>query len=216
MTLDVHSFETDRAFGESASSDPFWEAVYRLAIPLFDQLRTRSDDCRSQRLGIDDLVLRTDGTVVRVQKKARRGGDGSDIALEVVHEFDDGRKKLGWIEEQDPKEDFFAYGFPHLRLAYVFPRLSLLRAWRQNEVEWRTIARESMRVGLGDNSEAKSGPIIDLVGWIRSRNKTYWTHSIVVGAGRLIAAVADTMTIRLDDEPRIGGDAPLFNAGAVR
>jgi len=202
MTAPARSFARDLAFGESVAAAPFWQAVYREAIPGFDQVRANGDDCRSQRLGIDDLVLRTDGSVVRVQKKARRSGDGSDIALEVVHEYVDGRKKPGWIEEREPKEDFFAYGFPHLELAYVFPRLSLAQAWRENEREWRAIARESRRLGLDGNPNAVSGPMLELVGWIRSWNVPngglpYWTHSIVIGAGRLIAAVADTMTIRL-------------------
>jgi hypothetical protein len=199
MTIAVHDFREDLRWGESVAVAPFWEDVYRVAIVGFDQLRSDPRDCRSQRLGIDDLVLRTDGSIVRVQKKARRPpADGSDIALEIVHEHFDGREnRPGWIEEQRPAEDYFAYGFPHLALAYVFPRQQLLRAWNDNAPEWRRLARESMRLALAENPRAKSGPLVELVGWIRARNGGYWTHSIIVQAGVLIAAVADTMTIKL-------------------
>lgn len=205
MTAGTGSLDADKEFGERASVLPFWEAIYRACIPGFDHLRADSRNNAAQHLGIDDLVVLRNGDVIKIQKKARRPPlDGSDVALEWLHVYRDGAKKCGWIEERSPGEHFLAYGFPHLSLAYVFPRMSLLLAWEANRKDWLQKARESQRRARLDNPNAKFGKPIDSIGWCRSPNPpsdpVYWTHSVIVPTRLLIAAVADTMTVQLAPE----------------
>lgn len=128
----VHNFERDLKFSEEASDEAFWDAIYKKAFPNMVNHMLCSGDTKSQRMGIDRLVLLSNGKVLRIDEKKRREVY-DDILLEFVSVDTTGAP--GWIEK-DLAIDYLAYAFMPIERVYLFPWDMLRRAWKYYKREW--------------------------------------------------------------------------------
>lgn len=130
--LAVHDFKKQLAYSETASDEPFWDAVYRKAFPNMVNHMVCSGNTHSQRIGIDRLILLASGRVLSIDEKKRRE-EYDDILLEYVSVDTTGAP--GWIEK-DLAIDYIAYAFMRSRRVYLFDWLALRRAWSHYKSAW--------------------------------------------------------------------------------
>ena len=128
----MHDFRERLKWSEDASSEPFWEAVYRKAFPSMSGFLPNCADNDAQRRGIDRLILLGNGRVLKIDEK-KREKDYPDILLE--HIAQDVQDKPGWIEK-DLDVDYLAYAFMPSRRVYLWDWLLLRRAWGQFKLDW--------------------------------------------------------------------------------
>jgi hypothetical protein len=93
----IHDFKERLEFSESASGEPFWDAIYRKAFPGMVSHMPCPGDTQSQRLGIDRLILLSSGRVLAIDEK-KREQDYNDILLEYLS--NDSTGAPGWIEKE--------------------------------------------------------------------------------------------------------------------
>ena len=132
-TRAVHNFDEDLAFSEQASCEPFWDAIYRKAFPDLLSHMLCSGKSKAQELGIDRLILLSNGFTLKVEEKKRRKAY-PDIAFE--HTANDRTKAPGWIEK-DLAINYLAYAFLPIKTAYLFDWQMLKRAWREFGAVWK-------------------------------------------------------------------------------
>lgn len=173
----IHSFKESLAWGEEASAEPFWEAVYRRAFPDMVSLSRNNAHNTGQRLGIDRWISLSSGKVLAIDEKRRRI-ERDDILLE--YRSNDRTGAPGWINK-DLQIDFLAYAFIESRRCYLFPWLLLRRAWLRFGEEWhhKAFGRE-----LGFTL-------------IEAQNPGYVTKSVAVPTSLLLAAVKNASIIDL-------------------
>lgn len=129
----VHDFKERLAFSEAASTEPFWDAVYRKAFPdLVNHMQT-TGATDSQRSGIDRVLHLRNGRTIYIDEK-KREQEYPDILLEFVSVDTTGAP--GWIEK-DLAIDYLAYAFMPTHRCYLFPWLMLRRAWLHHRDEWK-------------------------------------------------------------------------------
>ena len=68
----IHNFDDDLAFSEVASFEAFWDAVYRKAFPNMVSHMPCPGDFASQRMGIDRIILLSNGKTLAIDEKKRR------------------------------------------------------------------------------------------------------------------------------------------------
>lgn len=175
----VHNFQERLAFSEKASDEPFWEQIYRKAFPRMVNLMLGSGDTDSQRMGIDRVILLSNGKMLTVDEKKREKTWG-DILLEYVSVDTTGAP--GWIEK-DLAIDFLAYAFMDTRRVYLFSWLLLRMAWQRHKEQWLEKAR----------SEQDGFRIVP------AQNKGYVTKSVAVPIRVLQEAVQVAAVISLDN-----------------
>lgn len=130
--LAVHDFRRQLAYSETASDEPFWNAVYRKAFPNMVNHMVCSGNTQSQRMGIDRLILLSSGRTLSVDEKKRRE-EYDDILLEYVSVDTTGAP--GWMEK-DLAIDYIAYAFMRTQRVYLFDWPMLRRAWLHYKSVW--------------------------------------------------------------------------------
>lgn len=175
----MHSFAKSLAWGEEASCEPFWEAVYRKAFPSVVSISRNGAANGAQWLGIDRWVCLSNGKVLTVDEK-RRKLERDDILLEYVS--NDRTNAPGWVKK-NLQIDFLAYAFIESRRCYLFPWLLLRQSWQTYGEEWlhRAFARE---------------PGFRLV---EAQNPGYVTKSVAVPTRLLLEAVSRASIIDLPE-----------------
>jgi len=163
-------FNADLEFSHSLSSETFWYDVYREAFPGLESAVCVRNDGWAQRGGIDRVLTLASGKTLTVDEKGRRG-DWPDIALEYKHVYTNGHKTLGWIAKELAC-DYLAYAFVPSKRCFLFPFLTLRRAWRLNGLRWKN--------QFGD---------------IASDNGTYKSHSVCVPTDLLLKSVSEAMLV---------------------
>lgn len=171
----THSFAASLAWGEEASTEPFWEAVYRKAFPGLVTISRNAADNAAQRLGIDRWIHLGNGKTLTVDEK-RRKRERPDVLLEYLS--NDRSGAVGWIEKDLPI-DFLAYGYVESGRCLLFPWPFLRRAWLHWAPEWKRKAK------------AREGGFQ----CVEACNATYSTHSIAVPTSLLLAAVKNASII---------------------
>lgn len=166
----VHDFKEMLAFSEQASDEPFWDAVYRKAFPGMVNHMLASGDTESQRMGIDRVIILSNGQVLKVDEK-KRTKVYPDILLEYISVDKTGAP--GWIEK-DLAIDYLAYAFMQNRKVYLFPWLLLRRAWYHFKDKW-----------------------IETYPKIVANNSNYKTISVAVPINVLVSAVSLASIIQL-------------------
>lgn len=176
----IHSFEESLAWGEEASAEPFWDAVYRKAFPDLVTISRNAANNSAQRLGIDRWIHLSSGKTLTVDEK-RRKLDRQDILLEYLS--NDRTNAPGWIEK-DLQIDFLAYAFVESGRCYLFCWPMLRRTWIAFKEEWlhRAYAED---------------PGFRL---IEARNRGYTTKSIAVPTTVLLSAVKNASIIDVNGE----------------
>lgn len=130
--LMVHDFRERLAFSEVASDEPFWLEVYKKAFPNMVNFMSCPGDTKSQRDGIDRVILLASGRILKIDEK-KREREYPDILLEYISVDTTGAP--GWVEKDLPI-DYLAYAFMTSRRVYLFPWDMLRRAWIQFKTEW--------------------------------------------------------------------------------
>ena len=128
----VHDFNTQLSYSETASDEPFWNEIYMKALPNMVNHMICSGDTQSQRMGIDRLILLSNGKVLTIDEKKRKE-EYPDILLEYVSVDTTGTP--GWMEK-DLSIDYLAYAFMQSKRVYLFDWLALRRAWLHFKEEW--------------------------------------------------------------------------------
>lgn len=166
-----HDFRERLAYSELASCEPFWDAIYRRAFPNLVSHMPCPGDFQSQRMGIDRIILLSNGRTLAIDEK-KREEEYPDILLEYISRDKD--NVPGWIEK-DLAIDFLAYAFMPSRRVYLFPWETLRRAWRTNKLMWL--------------DKYKIPP---------ARNNGYNTLSVAVPIGLLLQSVSSASIVKLD------------------
>lgn len=133
--LTVHDFKNDLAYSEAASDESFWDAIYKKAFPNMVNHMLCSGNTQSQRMGIDRLILLSNGRTLSIDEKKRRE-EYQDILLEYISVDTTGAP--GWIEK-DLTIDYLAYAFMKSKRVYLFDWLALRRAWQHYKDTWKRI-----------------------------------------------------------------------------
>jgi hypothetical protein len=181
MSQVLHDFREQLAWGEGAKDAPFWSAVLRKAFPDATGIADNPGKNTGQRLGIDAAVLLASGTVIRVQKKARRKLY-PDVLLEVEHKGPL-YNAPGWME-QDQQIDYLCYGYVDDRICHVLPWLTLRRTWLHFREEWTA------------NAKAKRGGFH----WSEAQNRGYATYGVCVPTSVLKDALLRAFTVDVTAE----------------
>jgi hypothetical protein len=169
----THDFTAEREFSETAGSEPFWDAVYRQAFPNLVAHMPCPGDFASQRMGIDRVLLLSNGKTLAIDEKKRREVY-TDILLEYISV--DTTQAPGWMEK-DLAIDFLAYAFMPTQRVYLLPWPILRRAWLHYGAEWKRKFRS-----------------------VPGKNPTYTTWSIAVPIGVLLQAVSNAQIVQLPPE----------------
>ena len=128
----IHNFQDRLKWSESASHQPFWDAVYRKAFPgLVNHMQCPGDQ-PTQRMGVDRLVYLNNDRVLRIDEK-KRDKVYPDILLEYLS--NDKTKAPGWMEK-NLVIDYIAYAFMPTQKVYLLDWLTLRRAWVANKGSW--------------------------------------------------------------------------------
>ena len=128
----VHDFQDELEFSVKASDEPFWDAIYRKAFPDMVSQTLCNGDTKSQRLGIDRVVVLASGRILKIDEKKRRQ-EYNDILLEYISVSTTGAP--GWIE-RDLAIDYLAYAFMQSRRVYLFDWCMLRRVWLAHKDDW--------------------------------------------------------------------------------
>lgn len=166
----IHDFRERLAFSEAASSEPFWDAVYRKAFPnLVNHMQTLGPTA-SQRSGVDRVLHLANGRTLYIDEK-KREKEYPDILLEYVSNDRSGAP--GWIEK-DLAIDYLAYAFMPSQRCYLYPWLLLRRAWLNYGKQWKADYRK-----------------------VKAQNDTYATWSVAVPIPELRKAISQSMIIEV-------------------
>lgn len=169
----IHNFDERLAWSETASCEPFWDAVYKKAFSNLVNHMQCSGNTASQRQGVDRVLHLSNGKTLYVDEK-KRSQVYPDILLEYVSVSTTGAP--GWIEK-DLVIDYLAYAFMPTKRVYLFSWPMLRRAWLRYGREWR-----------------------DKYPRIVAMNREYETHSVAVPISVLQRAVALSAIIDVSQE----------------
>jgi len=165
----IHNFYESLEVSHKYADAPWWEKVYRAAFGGdFASMACIRDDGWAQRGGIDRIVLLKSGRHILVDEKVRQKA-WPDILLERWS--DEERRIAGWIQKPLACE-FIAYAMVETEVCYLFPTLSLQRAWRINGKQWIKKYKE-----------------------VRAYNKGYTTLSVAVPIAELFKCLTEAMTV---------------------
>lgn len=170
-----HNFATSLALSKEQEDSPWWMEIYARAFPGYMAAVSVRNDGWAQRGGIDRVVTLKSGKTVTVDEKVRLQ-DWPDIALERWS--DKARRVPGWVQK-DLACDFIAYAFVPSQRCYLFPFLTLRRAWNLEGKRWCELA------------EAEQGGFHVIL----AKNEGYVTESIAVPIEILLASIRQAMVI---------------------
>lgn len=166
----IHDFKRCLAYSERASDEPFWDAVYKKAFPNLVNQMICSGNTKSQRDGIDRVLLLSNGKIIKIDEK-KRSKDYSDILLEYISV--DTTNAPGWIEKDLPI-DYLAYAFMPSKKVYLFSWDILRRAWLHFKSDW-----------------------LNKYKIVTAQNNGYLTYSVAVPIDELLKAIKEASIIRL-------------------
>lgn len=170
-----HDFATSLALSHEQADAECWPEIYSRAFPGYLSAVSVRRDGWAQRGGIDRVVTLRSGKTVTIDEKVR-SKDWDDIALERWSDRD--RRTPGWIQK-DLACDFIAYAFIPSQRCYLFPALTLRRAWQLEGRNWIELAE----------TEAGGFRIV------LAENRNYVTESVAVPTEILLAAVRQAMVV---------------------
>lgn len=177
----LHDFKESLALSKEFEDAPWWGEVYAKAFPGFHSMMSVRDDGWEQRAGIDRVVQLKSGKTVKIDEKVR-AKDWGDIALERWS--DKAKQTPGWVQK-DLDCDFIAYAFVPSQRCYLFPFLTLRKAWILEGRRWCEMAAENVggfRV-------------------VEAPNRGYVTESIAVPIEILLASIRQAMVVSWTGAP---------------
>lgn len=139
--MTVHDFKEQLEWSEAAGYEPFWDAVYKKAFPNLVNHMMCSGDVKSQRMGIDRLILLANGKTISIDEKKRKSVY-PDILLEYISVDTTGAP--GWMDK-DLAIDYLAYAFMPTKKCYLLPWPLLRRAWLHYGAKWIADGKSKQR-----------------------------------------------------------------------
>jgi hypothetical protein len=173
--MNEHDFRESLALSAAHENAPWWASIYSRAFPGHLSAVSVRDDGWAQRAGIDRVVTLKSGKTVTIDEKVRARSYG-DIALEQWSDL--ARRVPGWMQK-DLGCDFIAYAFVPDSRCYLFPFLTLRRAWLEKGAEWIALAKQGKR----------GFRIVD------ATNRGYVTRSVAVPIPELLRAISHAQVI---------------------
>lgn len=165
-----HDFRERLSYSEQASTEPFWELVYRTAFPNMVNQMPLSGDTAGQRKGHDRIVYLSNGHTITLDEK-KRSQEWPDFLLEYISVDKTGAP--GWMEK-DLDIDYLAYAYMPIQRVYLLPWLPLRRAWRWYSEQWK-----------------------EKYGTIRAHNQGYTTLSVPVPRQIVLTEICRGMIVQL-------------------
>jgi len=173
----IHNFQEDLEYSEKASAELFWKNIYQKAFPNLVNIMSCPGDYESQRMGIDRIILLSNGKTLKIDEKKRRE-NWDDILLEYISI--DTTNTPGWIEK-NLAIDYLAYAFMPLQKAYLLPWPMLKRVWLHFGKDWKKLG-EDEKEGFRK---------------VEAENNDYKTISVAVPITILLKEVKNAMIIQL-------------------
>lgn len=160
----AHSFAEQDAFSKRAEDEAFWLAAYKAFFPDFLTMSPCVPNVDAQRMGVDRVIVLTNGREVRIDEKKRAqtytGADGKpDILLEFLS--NDRIGAPGWIAKP-LLIDFIAYGLLDTKMVYMLPWDGLRRVWRGNGDGWKQRYGVKKAVNNGYSTHSVAVPVSEL------------------------------------------------------
>lgn len=158
-SVKTNHFNEDLSYSIKASEESFWEQIYRKAFPNFVSMMGCPGDFESQRMGIDRVILLSNGLTLKIDEKKRRD-DRTDILLEYLSNDKTGAP--GWIEK-DLAIHYLAYAFMPSKQCYLFDWPMLRAAWiHWGETRWKKIYSIPPAHNTGYDTYSVAIPISEL------------------------------------------------------
>jgi len=166
----THDFIKEKEWSEAQGDEPFWKAVYQKAFPNMVNMMPCPGNFASQRMGIDRIILLSNGKTISIDEKKRRE-TRKDILLEYLS--NDQTRALGWIEK-DLSIDYLAYAFMPAKTCYLFDWPILRLTWMRFKTDW-----------------------LKLYTIPPARNNGYNTYNVAIPIHVLMGSVSNTRMIQL-------------------
>lgn len=163
-----NDFRLDLAYSQVSSEEDFWQAVYRKAFPNLVNQMACPGDHESQRMGIDRIILLSNGMTIKIDEKKRRT-EYKDILLEFLS--NDKTGALGWVEK-NLAINYIAYAFMESRRVYLLDWQMLKRVWLKFGDEWKRTYKI-----------------------VKAPNSQYTTHSVAVPIDVLLSKIKSATII---------------------
>lgn len=161
---EVHDFRKQLAYSEKASEESFWIAIYQKAFPDMVNCMSGSGDTQSQRMGIDRVILLSNGKTLYIDEKKRRK-KYPDFCLEYISVDKTGAP--GWMEK-DLCIDYLGYAFMPEKTAYLLPWLLLKRGWNYYKEEWKKKYFKVEAINKGYKTISVAVPISIVLGVVKN------------------------------------------------
>ena len=142
----------------------WWDAIYHTTFPDIVQIERVPTGTDLQKAGVDVILHRGNGQLIRIDEKYRRVSYG-DLALE----FESTETLPGWIEKDAPI-DYLFYGVWPKGDYWILPWPILKQVWLENKTAW-----------------LRRYPIIQAV------NTSWVSRSVTVPWSVILAAVANKL-----------------------
>jgi hypothetical protein len=137
----VHRFGERLKHSQDLSDEPSWIAFYRRIWPDLVSCVRIDANSRWQKIGIDRLVLLSNGNEITVDEK-KRDKDWGDLLIEewsVYYGPNDPKNKIGWSLDPEKQCDFVAYAVPPSKKCYLLPYELTRQTCLFNLERWKTL-----------------------------------------------------------------------------
>jgi len=183
----VHDFNRDVRRSDRFSTHPIWNWIpslfYPQCSPPPQRINQASNPEWQECIGADSvwcfphaLHLPPRKRRLLIEEKYRKQ-TFTDIALERVHEYDNGRRDPGWVE-LETQADGLLYVTLRIGKAWLINSRALRMAWKQHGAVWQQAYRDA-----------------------RSPNPGYWSVSTPVPPEELLRVLGPSDFLEKDFQP---------------
>lgn len=178
--MTVHTF--DAATSNKHDTHDWWPTLYQRAFPRYTTHDLVSD-VTLQKAGIDHRLHLSGGGELLVDCKCRCQSKTwhDDLLVEVWSDRE--RSVAGWARKP-LRCHYVAYAWPQFQVGFVIPFHLLQRAYERNKDAWKEATEQQ---GSGFR-------VVD------ADNGSYTTRSVAVPLERLMADVAEAMTVYFTED----------------
>lgn len=156
----MNNFKVDLEYSLEERENEIFDNFYYRVFPGIKNIHF-AEDMKTQRKGIDKVIIFKSGNFFTIDEKKRRK-DYGDILLELWSVND---KKRGWL--YTTQCDYIVYAIMPTKKIYLLPTILLKMAWKENQKEW-------------ENKYKK----------LKAQNENYITTSIAIPTQILLQAIS--------------------------
>lgn len=126
--MPINNFNDDLSY--SLDDNLLFDDLYRKLFPNVKKVKF-ANDFKTQKSGIDKVLIFPNGNHVYIEEKKRRV-DYGDILLEIWSDWE--KRKRGWLYTS--QSDYIFYAIIPTAQVYILPTLILKLAWVSNQSIW--------------------------------------------------------------------------------